>query len=62
MDSRLTVSQHYYALVDKKANGILSWKSVARRSRKVILPLYSALVKSQLGSMSSSGLPSTRGA
>ena len=45
MDSRVTISQHC-----KKANGTLGcirW-SVVSRSKKVLLPLYSALVRPHL--------------
>ena len=49
VDQRLVTSQQS-ALAAKKTNGILGYvaKNVASRSREVILPLYSALMRSHL--------------
>jgi len=61
VDSKYTISQQC-ALVSKKANSILGCirKSFVNRSREVIIPLCSSLVRHTWSSGSSSGLLSTR--
>jgi len=57
VDDDLAMSKQW-ALAAKKTNGVLRCikKSVASRSREVLLPLYSAL----RSTLSSSGLPTSR--
>lgn len=58
VDNRLTMSEEC-VLAAKKANGFVK-KSMASRSREVLLLLYSILLSPHLGTVSSSGGPSPR--
>lgn len=60
MDTKLTMT-HKKVLAARKTDSLLGCirRSFASRSRQVILPFYSALVRYILGTVSSLGLPST---
>ena len=60
-DTKLTMSQQR-TLAVKMSSCLLGCirKSVVNRSREVILPLCSALVRHTWGAVSRSGIPSTR--
>lgn len=61
VDTTFSMSQHC-ALEANNANGILSCirKYISNMSGKVILPLYSALMRHTWSAGSNSGLPRTR--